>query len=246
MFFFKKKKKLQISADAIPQHVAIIMDGNARWAKSKNLPLSLGHKSGSENLRKIIEAAIDIGVRYLTVYAFSSENWNRPKEEIDDLMKLLNGYLEKETQPLMEKDVQVVVSGNLDRLSDGLKNKVLKIQEDTKNNKSLTLNIAFSYGSRQEIVDAAKKIALEVSVGKISLDEINEELLSQSLYHPEIPDPDLLIRTAGDLRLSNFLLWQAAYTELYFTKKYWPDFGKEDLIQAVNEFNKRERRYGQR
>lgn len=246
MFFLKKKKDLQATNFKIPQHIAIIMDGNARWAKAKNLPLSFGHKTGSENLRKVAESCIEIGVSYLTVYAFSSENWNRPAEEIDYLMKLLEEYLEKETAPLMEKGVKVVISGNLEKLSDSLKSKIIQIQDLTKNNRYLVLNVAFSYGSRQEIVDAAIKIALEVSASKISLDQINEELFSQNLYHPEIPDPDLLIRTAGDLRLSNFLLWQAAYTELYFTQTYWPDFGKKDLLQAINDFNKRERRYGKR
>jgi undecaprenyl diphosphate synthase len=238
--------KVGFSKRNIPQHVAIIMDGNARWAKSKNLPLSLGHKAGSENLRKVAESCIEIGISYLTVYAFSSENWDRPAEEINYLMKLLEEYLEKETAPLMEKNIKIIISGNLEKLSDSLKAKIIHIQDLTKNNKSLVLNVAFSYGSRQEIVDAVTKIALEVSAGKISFDQINEELFSQNLYHPEIPDPELLIRTAGDLRLSNFLLWQAAYTELYFTKTYWPDFGKKDLLQAINDFNKRERRYGKR
>lgn len=245
--FFRKKEKLDLNADTIiPAHIAIIMDGNARWAKSKNLPLKIGHKTGSENLRKVAESCIEIGVKYLTVYAFSSENWDRPADEVEYLMKLLEEYLEKETAPLIEKDVKIIISGNLERLSNSIKSKITAIEEKTKNNKALTLNVAFSYGSRQEIVDAAKKIALEVSQGKISVNEINEKLLSDNLYNSEIPNPDLLIRTAGDLRISNFLLWQIAYCELYFTKTYWPDFSKKELLQAISDFNKRERRYGKR
>ncbi len=246
MIFSKKiKNKLEENL-TIPNHIAIIMDGNARWAKSKNLPLQIGHKNGSENVSKVAESCIELGIKFLTIYAFSSENWDRPSDEVNYLMKLLDEYLEKETKPLAEKDVKIVISGNLERLSEVTKSKIRNIEEETKNNKSLTLNVAFSYGSRQEIVDAARKIALEVSMGKISLDQISETLFSQNLYHPEIPDPDLLIRTAGDVRLSNFLLWQAAYSELFFTETYWPDFNKENLLQAIKNFNKRERRYGKR
>jgi undecaprenyl diphosphate synthase len=222
------------------------MDGNARWAQSKNLPLKIGHKTGSENLRKVAENCIELGVKYLTVYAFSSENWDRPQDEVNYLMKLLDEYLEKETKPLIEKNIKIIISGNLEKLAASTKAKIHEIENLTKNNNSLVLNVAFSYGSRQEIVDAARKIALEVSANKISLDQINEELFAKNLYNPEIPDPDLLIRTAGDFRLSNFLLWQSAYCEFYFTKTYWPDFGKKDLLEAINDFNKRERRYGKR
>lgn len=246
MFFSRKKNRDEASNYNIPQHIAIIMDGNARWAKQKNLPLKIGHKNGSENLRKVAENCIELGVKFLTVYAFSSENWNRPQEEVDYLMKLLEEYLEKETKPLMEKNIKIVISGNLEKVSESAKAKIDKIQNVTKNNSALTLNIAFSYGARQEIADAVRKIALATSEGKISLSEINEELISQNLYHPEIPDPDLLIRTAGDLRVSNFLLWQIAYSEFYFTPIFWPDFGKKDLLDAIKNFNQRERRYGKR
>ncbi|MES2961339.1 MAG: isoprenyl transferase [Pseudomonadota bacterium] len=246
MFFSRKKNIEEVFDLKIPTHIAIIMDGNARWAKAKNLPLALGHKSGSENVRKIAENCIEIGVKNLTIYAFSSENWDRPQDEVSYLMKLLDEYLEKETKPLIEKDVKIVISGNLEKLPNSTKEKIAAIQNQTKDHQALTLNVAFSYGSRQEIVDAAKKIALDVSQGKISVDEINAEIFSQNLYNPEIPDPDLLIRTAGDLRLSNFLLWQLAYAEFYFTKTYWPDFNKNELMQAISEFNKRERRYGKR
>ena len=246
MFFLRQKNINQAANLKIPQHIAIIMDGNARWAKSKNLPLKVGHKIGSENVRKIAENCVELGVKNLTIYAFSSENWNRPEEEVSYLMKLLDEYLEKETKPLIEKDIRIIISGNLEKLPEKTKAKIAAIESETKNNQALTLNVAFSYGSRQEIVDATKKLALEVSQGKISVSQIDEKLFSQNLYNPEIPDPDLLIRTAGDLRLSNFLLWQLAYAEFHFTKTYWPDFGKKELLQAIFEFNKRERRYGRR
>jgi undecaprenyl diphosphate synthase len=244
--FFKKRNTVETSNLKIPNHIAIIMDGNARWAKAKNLPLAIGHKTGSENLRKIAENCIELGVKYLTVYAFSSENWDRPIEEVTYLMKLLDEYLEKETAPLMEKNIKIIVSGNLEKLASSTKLAIKTIEEKTENNSALTLNVAFSYGSRQEIVDAAKQIALATSQGKISVDEISEQVFAKNLYRPEIPDPDLMIRTAGDLRISNFLLWQAAYAEFYFTETYWPDFSKEDLLQAIKDFNKRERKYGKR
>jgi undecaprenyl diphosphate synthase len=246
MFFFRKKNTNKIQNLKIPCHIAIIMDGNARWAKAKNLPLTFGHKSGAQNVKKIAESCIEIGIKNLTIYAFSSENWGRPQDEVNYLMKLLQQYLEKETRSLTEKDIKILISGNLEKVPQSIKSKIDFVQNQTRNNRSLTLNVAFSYGSRQEIIDATKKIALEVSEGKISVDKISEQFFAQNLYYPEIPDPDLLIRTAGDLRLSNFLLWQLAYTEFYFTKTYWPDFGKKDLLQAIFEFNKRERRYGKR
>ncbi len=243
---FLKKKSNPIENLIIPKHIAIIMDGNARWAKARALPLSVGHKTGAENVKKVAQNCIDLGVKYLTVYAFSSENWNRPPSEVDYLMKLLDEYLDKEITPLKEKGVKIIISGNLERLNLKTKQKISDVEDSTKNNNNLTLNVAFSYGSRQEIVDAAKKIALAVSNSAINVDKIDEDFFAKNLYHPQIPDPDLLIRTAGDFRLSNFLLWQAAYAELYFTKTYWPDFGKKDLIAAINDFNKRERRYGKR
>ncbi len=246
MFFFRKKNKSrsldEVSDLKIPQHIAIIMDGNARWAKQKNLPLKIGHKTGSENVRKISENCIGLGVKFLTIYAFSSENWDRPQEEVNYLMKLLEEYLEKETKPLIEQGVKILISGNLQKLAESTKTKIKEIEEITKNNKALTLNVAFSYGARQELVDAVKKISEQ----KIPAEKINETLISQNLYHPEIPDPDLLVRTAGDLRVSNFLLWQIAYSELYFTETYWPDFDKKNLLAAIQSFNKRERRYGKR
>jgi len=245
MFFKRKKNSIDLSLK-IPTHVAIIMDGNARWARAKNLPLKIGHKSGAENLRKTAENCIELGVKFLTVYAFSSENWNRPAEEVSYLMDLLDDYLSKEAKPLMEKNIKIIISGNLSKVRDSTKEKIRDIEELTKNNQALTLNVAFSYGARQEIIDATKKLALATAEGKISVDEIDEEMFSQNLYHSEIPDPDLLIRTAGDIRVSNFLLWQIAYTEFYFSKNYWPDFDQNELCAAIESFNKRERKYGKR
>ena len=246
MGIFSRKKDSFQDDLKIPSHIAIIMDGNARWAHAKKLPTKIGHKTGAENLRKIAENCIDLGVKYLTVYAFSSENWNRPKDEVEYLMQLLDDYLDREAKPLMEKNIRIIISGNLEKVRQSTKQKIIEIENLTKNNSALTLNVAFSYGSRQEIIDATKKLALAVSESKISVDDITEELFSKNLYRSEMPDPDLLIRTAGDLRVSNFLLWQIAYTEFYFTKVYWPDFSKKELMLAIESFNKRERRYGKR
>ena len=246
MAFFRKSKPDSLFNLKVPAHVAIIMDGNYRWAKSRKLPLQVGHKKGTDNIEKISDACIEIGVKYLTIYAFSSENWDRPKDVVAYLMKLLDEYLEKETESLMKKNVRILISGDLTRLSQKTKQRIVTIENETKNNSALTLNVAFSYGGRQEIVDAVKKIALEVSKNKLSVDEVTQELISQNLYQPSIPDPDLLIRTGGDLRISNFLLWQSAYTELYFTEIFWPSFSKKDLQNAIINFNQRERRYGKR
>ena len=243
--FFSKKPELN-SLAKIPDHIAIIMDGNARYAKSKSLPIKVGHKIGSDNVQKIANNCIEIGVKYLTIYAFSSENWNRPKEEVDYLMSLLYEYLSKESQELIDSGIKIVVSGNLNSVEEKLKNKIRQVEELSKNNSKLTLSVAFSYGARQEIVDAVKKIAIAVKNQEIIIDDIDEDLFKKHLYHPEIPDPDLLIRTAGDLRISNFLLWQIAYTEFYFSEKFWPEFDKFELLKAINNFNKRERRYGKR
>lgn len=243
--FFSKKTSTN-SVAKIPSHIAIIMDGNARFAISKSLPIKIGHKMGADNVQKITDNCIEIGVKYLTIYAFSSENWNRPQEEVKYLMDLLYDYLAKESSELMKRGIKIIVSGNLDNIEERLKNKIAQVEELSKNNTKLTLNVAFSYGARQEIVDATKKIAVAVKNQEIIIENVNENLFSNYLYHPEIPDPDLLIRTAGDLRISNFLLWQIAYTELYFSEKFWPEFNKSELLKAINNFNKRERRYGKR
>jgi len=235
----------------IPTHIAVIMDGNARWAKNKNLPVAMGHKAGSTAIKTLVKSAAEFGVKYLTIYAFSTENWQRPKEEVGYLMLLLREYLAKEVNELAENGVRIIVSGNLTNVEKSIVKKLREVEEKTKNNQTICLNVAFDYGSRQEIVDAVKKIIVAIESKKpedekINLDQIDEALISQNLYQPQVPDPDLLIRTAGELRLSNFLLWQLAYSELYFTEKFWPDFSKEDLHKAILEFNQRKRNYGKR
>jgi undecaprenyl diphosphate synthase len=230
----------------IPTHIAVIMDGNARWAKNKNLPVAMGHKAGSQAIKTLVKAAAEFGVKYLTIYAFSTENWQRPKEEVGYLMFLLKEYLAKEIKELIENGVRIIVSGNLENVEESIVKKIRSIEEQTKNNKTICLNVAFDYGSRQEIVDSLKKIAALIAEKKIDLSEVNENLISKNLYQPQVPDPDLLIRTAGELRLSNFLLWQSAYSELYFTEKFWPDFSGEDLYKAILDFNQRKRNYGKR
>lgn len=226
----------------IPTHIAVIMDGNARWAKERKLPTVMGHRSGSMAIKTLVKSAIEFGVKYLTIYAFSTENWQRPQEEVGYLMGLVKEYLTKEINELIENDVKIVVSGHLANVDKSLVDNINKVVLRTKDNQTICLNVAFDYGSRQEIVDAFKKIIATIN----DSDEIDENLISKNLYQPEIPDPDLLIRTAGEERLSNFLLWQSAYSELYFTKKFWPDFNKEDLVQAIFEFNQRKRNYGKR
>lgn len=243
---FTNKKSSLVTEITPPHHIAIIMDGNARWAKKRGLPLQIGHKTGSQNLKKIAKNCIELGIKILSVYAFSSENWNRPKSEVSYLLRLLEDYLDNEKNEFIKNDIRVVVSGNLNKIDESLQNKIQDIEHLTKNNKSLILNVAFSYGSRQEIIDATKKIALAVSDNKIKLEEIDEKFFTKNLYQANLPDPDLLIRTAGELRLSNFFLWQIAYTEFYFSEVFWPDFNKKNLLQAIECFNKRERRYGKR
>lgn len=243
----KLKKKQNKSPNLkIPEHIAIIMDGNARWAKSRALPLQMGHKSGAQNLKKISQDCIELGVKILSVYAFSTENWNRPKKEVSYLIRLLEDYLDNQKNDFLKKNIHLTVSGDLTKVEENLRQKINDISEKTKNNKALTLNVAFSYGSRHEIIEATRKIALAVSNNDIKLEEIDEDLFKKNLYQPNIQDPDLLIRTAGDLRLSNFFLWQVAYTELYFSEVYWPDFAKKNLLEAIENFNQRERRYGKR
>ena len=230
----------------IPSHIAVIMDGNARWAKGKNLPTAVGHKAGSEAIKILVKSAAELGVKYLTIYAFSTENWQRPKEEVGYLMFLLKEYLSREVDELIKNGVKIIVSGNFQNVDPSIIKKIRKIEERTKENQKICLNVAFDYGSRQEIVDGLKKIIVAIQDKKISLDAINENLISQNLYQSQVPDPDLLIRTGGEERLSNFLLWQLAYTELYFTEKFWPDFSKDDLQSAILDFNQRKRNYGKR
>ena len=230
----------------IPSHIAVIMDGNARWAKKNNLSISAGHKEGSKAIKKLVKSAIKFGVKYLTIYAFSTENWQRPNSEVSGLMSLMKDYLKKDVNDLIKNDVRILISGDLQNLEKSTSSKINKIVEKTKNNKAITLNVAFDYGARNEILKALKKILIDCKNNKISFDDLSEDLISQNLYQPDIPDPDILIRTSGEQRVSNFLLWQIAYSELYFTQTLWPDFGENDLLLAIQEFNQRKRNYGKR
>ncbi len=228
----------------IPQHVAIIMDGNGRWAKSRFLPRTAGHKKGLETVREVVRDAAEIGIRYLTLFGFSSENWKRPEDEVRDLMGLLRFYLKRETQSLHQQNVRLRVIGNRSRLALDIQENLKSVEALTANNTGLTLIIALSYGSRDEIVHAAKTIARNVADGACSVDEVSEDMISSCLFTHDIPDPDLLIRTSGEQRVSNFLLWQIAYAELVFVDTLWPDFKKQDLLAAIAEYGQRERRYG--
>lgn len=228
----------------LPKHIAIIMDGNRRWAKEKGLDYRLGHKEGAEALRRIAKYANKLGVKYLTVYAFSTENWKRTKEEVGALMLLLQKYLEEFLSSDDFENIKVNMLGNIADLDTGLQKSINKIIEKTKNNTGLVLNIAFNYGGRDEIVRAVRKIAEDVKENKINVEDIDEQTISNSLYTAGQLEPDLLIRTSGEQRLSNFLLWQLAYTEFYFVQKYWPDFSEQDLDEAISVFEKRNRKFG--
>jgi undecaprenyl diphosphate synthase len=216
------------------------MDGNGRWALSRGLPRLAGHRAGTENLRRVIEACIEFDIDYLTLYAFSTENWGRPMEEVQGLMRILEDVIDRELQELHDQGVQLRHLGRLDRLSPGLRQKVLDAVEFTKNNHRLILNVAFNYGGRDEIICAMQRMIED----GVKANEITDELINRYLYTAGVPDPDLIIRTSGELRGSNFLLWQGAYSEWYFTPTYWPDFDKEELRKALFEYSRRERRYG--
>ena len=224
----------------IPTHVAIIMDGNGRWALSRGLPRLAGHRAGTENLRRVIEACIEFGVQYLTLYAFSTENWGRPLEEVQGLLRILEDVIDRELQELHDQGVQLRHIGRLDVLKPILRKKVLDAVEYTRDNRRLVLNVAFNYGGRDEIVYAVQSIIAD----GVPASEVTDELVSRYLFTAGAPDPDLIIRTSGELRGSNFLIWQGAYSEWYFTPTFWPDFDKEELRQALFEFANRERRYG--
>ena len=240
----KDKEITDIVKAANLQHIAIIMDGNRRWAKEKNLPSAFGHKKGVDALKAAMRACDDFGVKYLTVYAFSTENWNRKKEEVDFLMNLLGETIKNELKEMHENGVVINFIGDLTKLSSKLQEILAHAVEVTKNNTGVHLQIAFNYGSRDEIVHAAKLIAEKVKNGNIRPEEITEEMISQNLYTKDIPDPDLLIRTGGEMRVSNYLLWQITYSEFLVTKRYWPEFDKNALSEAIIEFNHRQRRYG--
>lgn len=230
----------------IPRHIAIIMDGNGRWAKKRGLSAKEGHRAGADALKRTIEAALELGIEYLTIYAFSVDNWKRSEEEVDSLMNLMREFLKREKKDIMDKDVRLLVIGRINQFPKDIIEQVRELTESTKNNKKLKLVAALNYGGRSEIVDGVKKLVCEIEEKKVSSEDINEELFGRYLYTKDIPDPDLFIRTSGEMRLSNFLLWQLSYTELWITPVFWPDFGKEDLVQAIEDFNRRERRYGGR
>ncbi len=226
--------------DRLPKHIAIIMDGNGRWALSRSLPRLAGHRAGTENLRRIITACVEFGIPYLTIYAFSTENWGRPTEEVQGLMHILEDVIDKELRELHDQGVQLHHMGHLEQLNPILQDKVLEAIEYTRDNNRLILTVAFNYGGRDEIVCAIQRIIQD----GIQLPDVTEELVSQYLFTAGLPDPDLIIRTSGELRGSNFLIWQGAYSEWYFTPTYWPDFDKDHLRQALDEFSHRRRRYG--
>ncbi|KYO65780.1 isoprenyl transferase [Thermovenabulum gondwanense] len=228
----------------IPSHIAIIMDGNGRWARSKGLPRIAGHWAGADSLKEIVEYCAEIGVKVLTVYAFSTENWKRPYEEVSTIFNLLRYFLQRETDRLKNNNIKIKVSGDIERLPKKVKEEIKKSLEKTINCSGLILNIAVNYGGRDEILRACKKIADEVKKGNLEIDEIDDSLFKKYLYTEDLPDPDLLIRPSGELRISNFLLYQLAYTELWFCEKTWPDFKKDDLMRAISDFQKRDRRFG--
>jgi len=229
---------------SVPAHVAIIMDGNGRWARQRHLPRVEGHRQGAESVRAIVRAAGEVGVKYLTLYAFSVENWSRPQEEVDTLMKYLARYLKNEIGELNRNNVKLEVIGQIYRLPEFVQEQLQKTIAALSKNNGLTLILALSYGGRTEIIDAVRAIAAKVKQGKLDTEEINEQIFSQHLYTKNYPDPDLLIRTSGEMRVSNFLLWQIAYAEIWVTEVLWPDFRRKHLLQAVADYQKRERRYG--
>ncbi len=233
-----------LETNSYPEHIAIIMDGNRRWARENNLEIKEGHKKGAENLERLAKYCNNIGIKYLTVYAFSTENWKRSKEEVGALMILLQNYLNDFSKRADTENIKIKVLGDISVLSKGMQNSINKAVERTKANTGLTLNIAFNYGGRAEITYAIKQVAKEIKNNNIEIEDINEELISNYLYTKGQPDPDLLIRTSGELRTSNFLPWQLAYTEFYFDNKYWPEFSEEDLLKAIKNYEVRNRKFG--
>lgn len=228
------------SSDNMPQHIAVIMDGNGRWAKKRGLPRLAGHQAGTENLRRVIRSCVELGIRYLSIYAFSTENWGRPKEEVEGLLKILESVIEKELTELNEEGVQLRHIGRLERLPAALRKKVEYAIDLTKNNTKLTVVVAFNYGGRDEIVYAVEQLIRQGA----RVEDISESLISQNLFTAGVPDPDLIIRTSGEMRLSNFLIWQAAYSEYFVTSTFWPDFDKEELQKAIDAYRQRSRRFG--
>ena len=233
-----------IDPKRLPKHVAVIMDGNGRWAKKRGISRVRGHEKGAEAVREIVRTSREIGISWLTLYAFSEENWKRPKHEIQALMKLLNRFLKGELKEMQDNGIRLQTIGRTQKLPDDTRKILLKIIKKTASNKDMVLTLALSYGGRQEIMDAIKNIAMMIEGGRISASEISEQMISNALYTAGMPEPDLLIRTSGECRISNFLLWQIAYTELYITPTLWPDFGKEEYLAAIQDFQERERRFG--
>ncbi|MBD3169088.1 MAG: isoprenyl transferase [candidate division Zixibacteria bacterium] len=238
------QQRILSSEQKLPGHIAIIMDGNGRWARKRGLPRTFGHKAGVSAVKKIVRVSGDLGIKYLTLFTFSSENWNRPRYEVSALMKLLYEATRDELDELHENNVKFITSGNIEKFPRQQHDILMEAIDKTRNNTGLVLNLALNYGGRDEILAAVRRIAEEVDQGKLRKEDINEELFSSYLFHPEIPDPDLLIRTSGEMRISNFLLWQTSYTELYITSTMWPDFSEEDYYNAILEYQSRERRFG--
>jgi len=228
----------------IPRHIAVIMDGNGRWAKERGLPRREGHRAGAESVREVTDACIELGVEYLTLYAFSSENWNRPKDEVDSLMKLLDHFLTEKHKDLKQQNIRLLAIGQLERLPQKTQKLLEKIIADTAQHTAMTLVLALSYGAREEIVAATRSIARKITDGTLQPDQIDSEIFASHLQTVGIPDPDLLIRTSGEMRISNFLLWQISYAEIVIVKKFWPEFRKGDLLDAVSEYRRRHRRFG--
>ena len=233
-----------VPADKLPRHIAVIMDGNGRWARERGLPRIEGHRRGSESVRACTAACIEAGVPYLTLYAFSKENWQRPADEVGALMLLLDRFLAERTAEIMERNIRLLAIGHLADLPGKARKRLEDTIAKSANNTALTLTLALSYGARTEIVDATRAIAREVKAGKLDPETINEDTIASHLYTAGVPDPDLLVRTSGEMRISNFLLWQISYAEIVVTPKLWPDFAKEDLFAAMQEYARRNRRYG--
>ena len=235
---------MEFNKENMPKHIAIIMDGNRRWARSKNLDVKFGHKEGAKTLEKIVRYANSIGIKYITVYAFSTENWKRSKEEVGALMLLLQSYIDNFRKKADTENIKINILGSREELSKSLQKSIEETEEKTKNNTGIVFNIAFNYGGRNEIVNAVKNIAKDIKENKIDIEDINEELISNNLYTKNMPDPDLLIRTSGEIRTSNFLPWQLVYSEFVFVSKNWPDFSEEDLLEAIEEYQRRNRKFG--
>ena len=245
LFTINKMNLLQnIDSTRLPKHLAIIMDGNGRWAKQQGLLRALGHQSGTKSVKVIIESCAKLGIEFLTLYAFSTENWNRPKLEVETLMKVLINSLKKELKTLQQNNIKLNAIGNLEKLPTSAQRELLDVIDKTKNNTQMTLTLALSYGSREELVNVVRNICTKVKNNIISLDDIDDSIINEHLYTQNLPDVDLLIRTSGEHRISNFLLWQIAYAELYFTDILWPDFKEQDLYEAIISYQKRERRFG--